>query len=74
MNEMDALTKGKTIKVFSYFDGESDEETTYKKGRLAKVKRGINPPCCDDAIIEFLDNGEVATINYVTDKYKEVVK
>ena len=30
MNGMDALTKGKTIKVFSYFDGESDEETIYK--------------------------------------------
>lgn len=69
---MDALTKGKTIKVFSYYDGESDEETTYEKGRIAIVKRGINPPSCDDAIIEFIDNGEVATLNYATDKYEEV--
>lgn len=70
MNNMDDLTKGNIIKVFSYYDGESDEETTYKKGRIAIVKRGINPPICDDAIIEFIDNGEYATINYVTNKYK----
>lgn len=74
MNEMDALAKGKIIKVFSYYDGESDDETTYKKGRIAIVKRGINPPSCDDAIIKFVDNGELATLNYATDKYKEVVK
>lgn len=67
---MDILIKGNKIKVYSYYDGESNEETTYKKGRIAIVKRGINPPMCDDAIIEFIDNGEYATINYVTDKYK----
>lgn len=69
---MDALTKGKTIKVFSYYDEESDDEIKCEEGRLAVVKRGINPPHCDDAIIKFLDNGEVATLNYVTDKYEEV--
>lgn len=70
MGSMNDLTKGNKIKVFSYYDGESDEETTYKKGRIAIVKRGINPPACDDAIIEFIDNREYATINYVTDKYE----
>ena len=69
---MNTLEKGKIIKVFSYYDGESDDETTYKKGRLAIVRRGINPPCCDDAIIEFLDNGELAILNYATDEYKGV--
>lgn len=69
---MNTLEKGKVIKVFSYYDGESDDETIYEKGRLAIVKRGINPPGCDDAIIEFLDNGEFATLNYATDNYKEV--
>lgn len=69
---MKTLEKGKIIKVFSYYDGESDDETTYKKGRLAIVKRGINPPACDDAIIEFLDNGELATLNYAINKYKEI--
>ena len=70
MSSMDDLTKGNIIKVFSYYDGESDEETTYKRGRIAIVKRGINPPMCDDAIIEFIDNKEVATLNYTTDSYK----
>ena len=69
---MNTLEKGKIIKIFSYYDSESDNETTYEKGRLAIVRRGINPPCCDDAIIEFLDNGEFATLNYTTDKYKEI--
>lgn len=69
---MKTLKKGKIIKVFNYYDGESDNKTTYKKGRLAIVKRGINPPYCDDAIIEFLDNGELATLNHITDKYKEI--
>lgn len=69
---MNTLEKGKIIKVFNYYDGESDDKTTYKKGRLAIIRRGINPPCCDDVIIEFLDNGEFATLNYATDKYKEI--
>ena len=69
---MNILIKGNKIKVYSYYNIKSDEETTYKKGRIAIVKRGVNPPSCDDAIIEFIDNGEVATLNYVTDKYEEV--
>lgn len=70
MGNISDLTKGNKIKVFSYYDGESDEEITYKKGRIAIVKRGINPPACDDAIIKFIDNKEVATLNYATDKYE----
>ena len=74
MGKINDLTKGNKIKVFSYYDGESDEETTYKEGRIAIVQRGINPPGCDDAIVKFLDNGEKALINYATDKYELYIK
>lgn len=69
---MNILVKGNKIKVYSYYNTESDEEIIYKKGRIAIVKRSINPPSCDDAIIEFINNGEVATLNYITDKYEEI--
>ena len=74
MNNINDLEKGNKIKVFSYYNDESDEEITYKKGRIAIVKRGINPPICDDAIIEFTDNKELAILNYVTDSYKRLKK
>lgn len=70
MGNMDDLVKGNKIKVFSYYDGESGDETIYEKGRIAIVQRSVNPPICDDAIIKFVDNGEVATLNYATDEYK----